>query len=150
MKEYLKNKTMQESTVFFIMGAGLLIYGLVNHYSVDISWGMSPYLFPVLIAVFLIILSTALFLEGKKNMVSEDAKLKRSLPGKRVFAVIALSLIYYAAIPFIGFVISTILFLTAFFIFLGERRWPVILAVSMGVALSVYLVFGKILGVMLP
>ena len=150
VKSYLKNKTIQESAVFFIMGISLFFYGMVNHYSVEISWGMSPYLFPVLISAFLICLSIALFAEGIKKPSKENDKLKRSLPMKRVLAVIALSLIYYAAIPFAGFVLSSVVFLAVLLVFLGEKRWYAVLSLSVITSFAVYFLFGKILGVMLP
>ena len=57
-------ETVKESVLFFVLGVSLLVYSLVNHYSVQIEWGLSPYLFPAVIAVFMIILSVTLFAGG--------------------------------------------------------------------------------------
>lgn len=58
--------------------------------------------------------------------------------------------VYVAMIPTIGFFVSTAVFMVLFMVFLGYRKWGVILAVTVGIELAVYLLFVKELAVRIP
>jgi hypothetical protein len=57
---------------------------------------------------------------------------------------------YLIAMPFIGFFISSAVFLVAFICYLGYRRIPVILAIVFGLEGFIYFLFVKMLMTRLP
>jgi putative tricarboxylic transport membrane protein len=59
----------------------------------------------------------------------------------RGFGLIALMGVYALAINHLGFVVTSAIFLAGGFLLLGERRPPVLAAVSVGVALGFWIMF---------
>jgi putative tricarboxylic transport membrane protein len=151
----LRNKNIQDSCVIFICGAGLLCYALFSHYNGPIvEWKMSPSLFPVIVSVFLMLLSVSLLFDGlyqireAKKSASGGAAQKAKI--KPVLVTIALSIAYFVVMRYITFIPATILFLGAFIFFLGERRYWLIALIAVITALAVYAIFGIALSVRLP
>ena len=151
-KRYLSNRNIQEAILFLILAVAMLIYALVNHYcSTKIEWKTSPYLFPVLIAVFIGALSFSLFTDGIQQIkTSEKSEKKTVVQWKDVVYTIAASIAYYGIMGFTKFIPATILFLVAMFLYLGERRIWLIALISVLYTLSIYVIFGVLLHVMLP
>jgi len=58
--------TSTEGFVFLLGSVLLGVYSLVLHVLSKAKWKMSPYLFPLLLAVFLFLLSLSLLQEGRK------------------------------------------------------------------------------------
>lgn len=151
-KNYLSNKNIQDAFIFFILAIALIIYSLVNHYSTaKLEWKLSPYLFPVLIAVFIGALSISLLADGKRQIrLNEKSDKKAAIHWKGVLFTIGSSIAYYGIMRFLTFVPSTILFLVAMFLHLGERRIWLIALISVVCSLLIYIIFGVMLHVMLP
>lgn len=149
--------TSIEGFVFLLSSVLLAVYSLVMHGLSHAKWKMSPYLFPLLLAVFLFLLSLSLLLEGRKErQVFQDSEqqrqdeslLKKGWKDATVFALIAL--VYILCIPLIGFVVATVLFLVGSFVDLKERRIALVIILSIAFPLIVYVLFGMLLHVMLP
>lgn len=151
-KQYIYNKNIQDALLFFILAAALMVYALVNHYSTaNLEWKTSPYLFPVLIAVFIGALSFSLLADGIRQLKESKEDSKTTVVNwKGVVYTIAASVIYYGIMRIVTFVPATILFLVAMLVYLGERRIWVVGLVSIVSALSIYAIFGVLLNVMLP
>lgn len=151
-KSYIYNKNIQDAVLFTILAVALLIYALVNHYSAgNIEWKMSPYLFPVLIAVFIAALALSLVADGIRQLKTGEADEKKTaVKWKGVLFTIAASVVYYGIMRIVTFVPATILFLVAMLYYLGERRLWLIGLVSVISSLSIYVIFGLLLNVMLP
>ena len=152
-------ETVKESVLFFVLGVSLLVFSLVNHYSVQIEWGLSPYLFPAVIAVFMIILSVTLFAggirAGEKPAHEEmsgtgSTSEKNKTQWRAVACYLGAVLAYYIVMPFIGFIAADILLLAGLFILLGERVWWKIAVLSVAVTMFIYWLFHSFLHVMLP
>ncbi len=148
MKSNIKKDKIQ-SLIFFLMGISLLIYSLKEHHTLGISWDISPYLFPLLISVFLIVLPIILFLQTTKHNIKEDKGMDGNNE-KGLVLVLLLSILYYFLLAHIGFMFSSIGFLALLFIVLGERRWWMIATVSVFTSLLLEGIFVKLLNVMLP
>ncbi len=151
-KHYIYNRNIQDAILFFILAAALMIYSLVNNYSTaNMEWKTSPYLFPVLIAVFIGALSYSLLADGIRQMKAgeEDVK-KTAAKWNGVLFTIAASIIYYGIMRIVTFVPATILFLVAMLVYLGERRIWLVGLVSVISSLAIYVIFGMLLNVMLP
>jgi len=151
-KGYLQNKNIQDAVLFFILAITLIIYSLVNHYSTaKLEWKLSPYLFPILIAVFIGALSFSLLADGIRQIkLNEKSEKKAAIHWKGVLFTIGISVVYYGTMKFLTFVPSTILFLVAMFLHLGERRIWLIALISVVCSFSIYIIFGVMLHVMLP
>ena len=115
----------------------------------DIPKGLnitSPALIPRLWSVLLFITSTwNLVIELKgKNAPIKRGKIK--LVGMTLLAL----LIYFVAIPYLGYFLSTPFFLLAGFYILKYRKWPVMITYSIGFVLFSYVVFQLLLKIDLP
>lgn len=154
-RQYLSNTKVKESLFFAVLALILLVYSLVNHYSTKgLQWSLSPYLFPLLVSVFIIIISVSLFSEGIKDVKSKVKGTEDKVEGKvhwdKVLFTIFISIVYYIAMDLIGFIISTILFLVILFIYLGEKRKWLIALIAVSTTAIIYFMFGVLLHVMLP
>ncbi len=169
MKEGLRKDRMQ-AIVFLVLSIAFMVYSVVNHYSLSVSWIMSPYLFPLLIGAFLLLLSITFIYESNRKIIEKtsinDNYLSKASENnssfelndksaflskyKKVFFTTIIIMIYYFLMPYVGFIIGTIAFLTILFIFLGERRWWLILLLSFLTTFLIELIFSRLLHVMLP
>lgn len=154
MRNKLKNKYVQDGLVVLVLGLALGAFSLYNFFfsKVKSSWIMSPYLFPMLISVFAILLGLSLIYEAKRQAEAKDAPEKEGAPIKlkNVLAVIGLGVIYYALMSFITFIPATVLFLAAMMWFMGERRLKVLIPLAVLVPVVLYVLFDLGLNVRLP
>lgn len=157
MRDYWKNKTVQDSVVVLFLGLALGVYSLVSFHTatVQTAWIMSPYLFPLLLAVFALLLSLSLFAEGSHEVkearkATEPGAKPAPLALKNVIVVIALSIVYYLLISVIHFIPASILFLAALIWYMGERKYVRIAVISIVMPLILYGLFAKLLNVRLP
>ncbi len=136
-----------EGFIFLLVSLCAIVYSLVEHQRAKVVWQQSPYLFPLLVAVFLLPLSLSLLRSaGKENKDGEPM-----LFLVRDTVVVALgTVVYVIVMPHLTFLVSTVLFLFALFFYLGERRYLLISLLSVGFTSLMYLLFGKLLHVMLP
>jgi putative tricarboxylic transport membrane protein len=118
---------------------------------------MAPLIFPLGLGVLMIIFGTVqiirsvrvgefAFIEemkGKKHGVSYSAKI--------IAFTCFIAVVYALLFNRIGYVFSTIFFLgSLLFAVNGVQRWKTNLAVSIVFSLSVYVLFSKVLGLILP
>lgn len=71
---------------------------------------------------------------------------KRLLP----FAGLLLVLVYCICIQYIGFFVSTTAFMLVFMRFLQMRKWPLMIAVALGMDLVTYVLFVVIFAIRMP
>lgn len=139
-----------EGILFLIVSIILNIYSLVNHYKTpNLEWKLSPYLFPILIGIFIGILAVLLIMEDLKFKKINNKK-KEIIKWKAIIFTIIASIVYYYALKPIGFMVSSILFLASLFFYLGERRLLVVALISISSTLLIYVVFSVFLHAMLP
>lgn len=81
----------------------------------------------------------------KKEAASADP-----LNIRNMWFVFFLSLGYAFALPYLHFVIATILYLAVFLYLTGERRMWMLGLLSFGTVAAIYIIFQKGLGVLLP
>ena len=144
-----RNRHGYESVVFGTLGVLLLVYSLYSHSQVDTPWKLSPYLFPVFIAVLLVLVSTSMFLQGRTSPHKESDPLGRKL-SHRVAGFVALVLVYYFLLPILGFLLTDTVMLTLFMLYLGVRPWWKSLILSVALTVIIYVVFQVLLNVRLP
>ena len=148
------NHSFQEALVFFALSVWLIVYSYTKHYSgMKYDWKMSPYLFPIVVSVFLFLLSAALLFQAireyRKNR-GADGEEKAYFNYFNFIATIALAAAYYFALKFVPFVIATAVHLAVMRILFKEKRGWIILLVSVLTSGIVYLLFSVGLHVNLP
>jgi len=94
--------------------------------------------------------SLELFLWFKNRAQTKSEKLTIATVPMRFWGLFALLLIYSTALPYLGFYLSSALFLPLAMLLLGAKKPLSISLTSIGVLLFVYLVFAKLLEVPLP
>ena len=110
--------------------------------------------FPKLTGSILIFLSFTMTLGNIFQRKTEPAKDSGERPaGKKWVRWVGVGIIcigYYILFQPLGFLLSSALFMLAFLIFLGTRKWYALLFLSTLVPLSIYILFKTILGAPLP
>ena len=155
MKERLKQHAVQDGLVVTVLGIAFLIYSIVQFQGVahKVNWMMSPYLFPIMIAAVAILLGVGMIREAA--YAGGDAKDgdngRRTLVKVRdAFVVVVLAIAYDVALRYIGFLAATAVYLALMTLFLGERKWYVIVLVAVISPLALYAIFKLGLNVRLP
>lgn len=136
-----------ESIGFLLLGFAMIVYSLVNHTLAKVEWKQSPYLFPLLVAIFIIPLALSLLRTALKGPGPKLAT-EGSLLGTLLVGLATIT--YVVLIPIITFVPASILFLAGVIRYLGEKRIWLIALLSILFPLTMYLLFGVVLHVMLP
>jgi len=150
-RNVFKNKNIQDAVFVFLFGVALMAHSLKEHYGGNTQeWKLSAYLFPILVAIFLILLSIALLFDGLHQLKNAHEEAGEKVAWKPVLVVIALSIAYYFAIKPLHFIPATIIFLGLLIFFLGERRMWLIALISVISVFTLYGIFGIALKVMLP
>ena len=152
MKEHLKKQKIQEGLTVLALGLALAVYSLYKFTTaaVKTAWIMSPYLFPLLLAVFTILIALSLVLEGIHEVCAQTKGGAASFHLKSVVVVMLLCIAYMLLLPRLGFIGATALFLAAFIPFLGERKVWLVALIAITMPILLYLIFGVGLSVRLP
>jgi len=148
-----KNLSIIESSIFVAFGMAVIIGSL----KLD-SFGelvLSPGLFPLLLGILIILLSTLMLARNiklKTKEVSSTGKDNREATHRclQFLLFVGISLLYILIMKQLHFIIATILYVFVTMWFLGERRWWSLLVFPVVVSLLIYLCFDKGLNVYLP
>jgi len=141
---------------------GFMLFSSFRLHGVKRFGDMGSEFWPVLILGSALILSLVLFVTSIKRYLREKAQgtpegslteeeilLRRS--GRRKFFLSVLCLFLYIVImPWVGFIISTLLFTLAFILALEERRRFVLIIGPLAVTALIVYVFGRFIGMPLP
>ncbi len=146
-RKFLRNNDLAEGSLFLIVSVLGIVFSIKSHQAMDMEWKLSPYLFPLVISLILFALSISLLIEGRNKVYSEK---KDDTHWKAIFLYVAICFVYYLVISYIGFVVSTIIFLVVVFRLLGVKKWWLIALLSVVATLSIYILFARMLHVMLP
>lgn len=137
-----------ESSLLIVFGIAVIIASSLIDYRGALV--ISPGFFPTLLGILIIILACALVFrkhsmkKAKKSITSEIIDEEREVkhnPSIKVIALIGSCFIYILLLKYIGFIIATILFIAIVSMFLGERRWWMIILLSVLGSLFIYLIF---------
>lgn len=157
-----------DGILFVVVGIGLCVFSLRFHDGGPVA--LSPALFPVIVTLIIAALGGVLVfleIERRRQTAGENETASPSFPSSpspsaspsvtleasnltKMWLVFFLSLGYAFLLPRLHFIPSSLLYLAVFFFLTGERRWPVLAALSASTVVVVYSVFQKILGVLLP
>ena len=155
MRRFLK--TRADGLVVTLLGIAFLAYSVDQFRAMSrkVTWIMSPYLFPMIVAGMAILLGIGIIVESRgkdEKQAKADAEggrstLRRALD---VVLVIAMAVLYEIALPYTGFIPATAVFLAVMVLFLGERRWYIFVPVAVLTPLILYAIFRLGLNVRLP
>lgn len=107
---------------------------------------------PFALAVAGILVSLALLAVGGAKDDDEEHRVGALFGGlhwRTVLLLLVLMVIYGLTIRWVGFIVSTCLFLAAGYAILGERRWSMILGASVPVVVAFWALLTQVLGVYL-
>ncbi len=116
---------------------------------------MAPVYFPLGLGILMFIFGLVVFVqtlvkEGWKDKNTEKQK-GISYTTKLITYTSLISVIYALIFDKAGYVLSTIFFLGAIlFVVNGKRQWKMNLIISISFSLGIYIIFSKLLGIILP
>lgn len=137
-----------------LIGFGLLVVAAVYfQQSFAITRGfasdrLGPAFFPRLLAGVLAVLAVMLImraLSGRSDPTPPPAMRLGVFLG-----TLALMIVYALALPRAGFLVATPVLLAAVIWLLGLRRWSTVAGTAVGVTATLYIVFARMLKVLLP
>jgi putative tricarboxylic transport membrane protein len=132
---------------FTVFGIVMLVNSLSYKYSSNM--GPGPGMFPLWLSGILILLSLLSIVQSiKKDRTTFAEILPKGKDLKKLILILAALAGFILIIQFAGFVIAGIVFL--FILLAGEYKWYVNLAISIGVSVLLFWVFGILLSVPLP
>nr|WP_300005559.1 tripartite tricarboxylate transporter TctB family protein [Tissierella sp.] len=153
------NKNLIEGIVLTLLSSFLISESLKLRGAEALE--LSPALFPLIITLALMVFSIVLTIRsvGGVNSYKENSDTRESSMEedsteasdiKPVILVILASFIYLIILSRLHFIISSVLYLLALLLILGERRWKVFLPIAIITPVSIFFIFTNLLDVLLP
>ena len=146
--------TQKRKGYFALGGVGLLLSIGYTGMSLQMPFGEMSMpgaaLFPVVVGILLLVSSLATIWEGLKMEQAELIEMPAGAGRKRLFILIGAMFLYFLALPWLGFFISSVLFATVLMRTLSERGYARILVYSLIMAFAIYGVFVYLLKVPMP
>lgn len=116
--------------------------------SVDGSMGAGTW--PKVLAVCMILLAVLLLIQSLTDRTQKKAPFTMGPGLKRVLTGIAIMLVFCVILNFFGFMIASAFMIPAIMILMGERRPFMLIGVTVGVLVFIYVVFAILLNLPLP
>ncbi|MFS0646086.1 tripartite tricarboxylate transporter TctB family protein [Siminovitchia sp. 179-K 8D1 HS] len=142
----MKKANLMFAIIMMIVGLIAIIFtkDFVNNMPTDLG----PSYYPIIISIITIILSILLIL---KSLIEKGEESNFTVQGllKIGVGVVAFS-IYFYLMGKIGFIISTVLFMSLFMLTLGLRNWKTFVLVPIGSTVVIYYIFAVVLKIRLP
>ena len=108
-----------------------------------------PSFFPWINTILLGVLSFALLIQGILRPTKKGV-MQVELASRTVIVALGLILLYLVAIPYFGFVLSSVPFFASFMVLHGERRKLWLLIGAAGIPIFLYYLFSHVFSVPLP
>lgn len=142
----MKKSNIFVSIIIILIGIATLIE--VKMFPQGQSNVVGPGFFPGIIAAILIILGIILFIQSIRIKKDEDIKVNLfNSENKLAYIIMGITLIYLIAINYIGFLISSIIYLTTLITLYGEKNKLKSLVASSIISSAIYFVFNILLNV---
>ncbi len=139
----MSDKYKQLIAVVFIYAIALFF--LVGSFSMKQDAG----LFPRLIAITLMIINTLYAINILRGKAPIKKKIDEIVPKKMKY-ILVISLVYIILLKYLGYVITTAIFLPTSMYLLGVKRPRTLLVVTVLTVLIIYISFGVMLKVPMP
>lgn len=154
MRKHKNKPALRPGEFFFVtLITGFSVVALWQAYEISRFTGLStPGIFPMLAAGTMLV--SALFILNdsltRRNIQSNPDHVKVHVLTWRVVAVIALVAAYVLAMPYIGFMLSSAVFLFVSFLYLWRKSAGISILLTSGTLLAIYLIFRILFHVVLP
>ncbi len=145
-------KEIASGLALFLFGAGLLVYDL--KYPLDTWANPGPGVFPLIVGVALVILAGRQVVQGLRKYKSQETEEKlqertRSLAGfysknmseTKALIMIGVFIIYLIMVKWVGFFISTFVFVIVSSRLMGALNWSGPVVLSLGIDFFCYCLF---------
>ena len=147
----MKKKANYITVLIFAVLAGIIFYLMRDYPSGDISKGFGPSFYPTVLLCVLLVLLLILLIQTLtgKGLENDKADL---LPLKQIVkpALILVGMLAYAILmPYLGFIITGILYLFAVMMIL-KADWKKSIIISVAVTVIIYVAFRYVFKVPLP
>lgn len=147
--------SLQKRKGYFVMG-GIGLFFAVGYLGMSFQLPLGQLnkpgaaVFPVMVGGMLMLASLATIWEGGQMDKAEQIDLPAGTGRKRLLILIGLLLGYFIALPWLGQIISSALFLLLLMHVLSDLSWPRIVVYSLVASIALYVVFVFFLKVPLP
>lgn len=131
----------------------ILYFGLIPWQIGDVKVaGVTPRFLPEMLALFMLLLSVLLIINGYGKRNKPDQKFYSFAPRETALVIKSLLVIslYIILLEWSGYLLTTILALGSLMYMYGQRKKKVLLPVSIGLPIVIYLFFTKVLQIVLP
>jgi putative tricarboxylic transport membrane protein len=151
----MKTVTFQKRTGYLVMGGGGLggaaVYlGLAFRMPFGEMDQPGAAVFPVAVGVILALASLVTLREGWRLDRGAQSDLPAGADLRRLVSLIGLLLGYVVALPWLGQMVSSMVFCAALMRILSDLGWTRIVAYSLLISISLYAVFVRLLQVPMP
>lgn len=138
----------------FFMIISMTVYVLTYQFPKQ-TVALSPKVFPQFVSACLFILSLVLLIQGITGVKKESEQKKVKLALNNIFllkmlTMIILAFFYIRALPLTGYKIATPLFLASSMLLFNEKRWFMIVIVSIVATALLYILFRIVFKIPLP
>jgi len=138
----------------FFMIISMTVYVLTYQFPKQ-TVALSPKVFPQFVSVCLFILSLVLLIQGVTGVKKESEQKKVKLALNNIFllkmlTMIILAFFYIRVLPLMGYKIATPLFLAGSMLLFNEKRWFMIVIVSIVATALLYILFRIVFKIPLP
>jgi putative tricarboxylic transport membrane protein len=106
--------------------------------------------FPLIVGVLLVIGSLSTLWEGLRTAIGEQVELPAGRDRLRLLVLLAALFVYIVALPWLGQLIASALFLILLMRVLSDVAWPHVIVYSLTIAATLYAVFVRLLNVPMP
>ena len=106
--------------------------------------------FPIMVGVLLALASLSTVWEGWRTNIGEHVEFPAGQDRLRLLVLIGSLLVYILALPWLGQILASTLFLILLMRVLSEVSWPRITAYSLVISGTLYAVFVRLLNVPMP
>jgi putative tricarboxylic transport membrane protein len=147
----VRNSDSRSSLVWLFVGLGFVAGGLKM--GIGPLNAPGPGFFPVLVGGVFSLLSMALFMSTflAKDQLSERRSFWKEKKSCRKVSLSLLSLVFYLiSLNYLGYLITTFLFILFLLKFVGQRKWGPSILIAILVSWGSYAIFKTGLGVALP
>ena len=114
-----------------------------------VASGIAADFYPKLLFSVLGVCGIVLFVQGAMRPEAEQVPFPRT-DWKRILITFVLLLAYAYLMEYTGFILSSIVFMVVFMLFLGERKVLNLILVPVIGSILIYLLFGKVFMIALP
>jgi len=147
----MKKYNVITSIIFIVIGAWIVVYSKQFPSMIN-SDTPGPGFWPGILGWALSLTSAGLLfstLFSKKKDESDPIKWKSG--GFKQIVKLAVVLGFFGiGLKYLGFFPSSLMFIILVMLIMGERNWKKIVLTTIGITLSIYIIFAKLLGLVLP